>query len=112
MPRLFPTVFAQKAGEDSDEGEVARAMSRAWIRFASDLNPNGPESKHSMSLAKPLNWHHPHQSIVPFWPVYDSSAKRMLQIRARNMSIISDDFRAEAIRWMTHDNNWTYLTGR
>jgi len=78
--------------EDSDEGEVARTMSRVWIRFASDLNPNGPE--------------------IPSWTPYDTSTRQMLQIHAGNMTIIPDDFRVEAIRWMTDDKDWTFMTGR
>jgi len=85
-------VFAWNAWEDSDECKVARAVSRAWIRFASDLNPNGPE--------------------IPSWPVYDSSSKQMLQVHAQNMTVISDDFRVEAIKWLTHDEDWTYISGR
>jgi hypothetical protein len=113
--RLFATVFASKAEEDSDEGEVARAMSRAWIRFASDLNPNGPE-RTSMLLTWVIYW--PLKlvlclsSTVPSWPAYDSSTREMLQVHARNMTMIPDDFRAEAIKWMTHDKDWTYITGR
>ena len=92
-------------------------MSRAWIRFASDLNPNGPESTcstlfpdcHEGFNAK-LGLFPP--PTVPSWPVYDSSSKQMLQVHARNMTIILDDFRAEAIKWITHDEDWTYITGR
>ncbi|KAF9507966.1 hypothetical protein BS47DRAFT_264433 [Hydnum rufescens UP504] len=61
-------VFARLADRQDAHGEISRIMSRAWIHFAHDLDPNGPElpSWPAFSLAKerissdPVWKHHSH----------------------------------------------------
>ncbi|KAF8321226.1 hypothetical protein DL93DRAFT_2072999, partial [Clavulina sp. PMI_390] len=86
-----PAAFAKMAEEDSEEGGVSRAMSRAWIRFAANLDPNGPE--------------------VPDWPMYDANWRSTLQIRSGNMTIVKDDWRSEAIKFL-NSKEFALATGR
>lgn len=85
-------VFAQNANKKSGEGEVSRVMSRAWIRFAHDLNPNGPD--------------------VLNWPAYDATTKPVLQIRAGNMTIVPDNWRVDGIHFLGHDKAWLAATDK
>ena len=97
-------------------GEVSRVMSRTWITFAATGDPNGPGREcigpHLISTFAENHVQMPPSSIpVPSWPKY-GNGHDILQIRGSNMTIVRDDFREEAIRWIGRDEAWNLLTER
>lgn len=71
--------------------DLSDLMSRSWIAFAHDLDPNG----HGLEG-------------VPFWPKYDNSAPKNMVFRTEKhkggSTSESDDWRKEPIAWL--NNHW------
>lgn len=53
-------VFGVYVGMRGEKDEVSRVMSRAWIHFAHDLNPNGPDRESLIFFI------HPRMALVTF----------------------------------------------
>jgi hypothetical protein len=94
-------------------------MSRAWIHFAHDLDPNGPERESSLLgiMVPRIIFQMPstfpsYCCVVPSWPAFSLAKRESLQILYGNTTVIRDDYRKEAMDWMGRDYNWLAVTGR
>lgn len=75
-------------GPDRSYHRLAEQMSRAWISFVHDLEPNYDQSR------------------LPHWPAYSTSQPRNMVLRARGSHVETDDWRAPQLAlWAKIWNN-------
>ncbi|VUC23902.1 unnamed protein product [Clonostachys rosea] len=76
------------APEYSSHVKLARAIGRAYVRFAYNANPN-PTGRHGHS-----------QSLLPYWPRYSLSRPQNMVFDANGSFLESDTWRKEGITYL------------
>ncbi|ODN79381.1 hypothetical protein L202_03383 [Cryptococcus amylolentus CBS 6039] len=68
---------------------LSDAMMNYWINFANYGNPNGPNDTANSS------------SNAVYWPLHDSDNKKILRLKADNISVFRDDYREAGTDFIT-----------
>jgi len=92
----IPYVFGKYTKGEDEHGDVSRYLMTAWINFAHDLDPNG--------LGKTQD------SLL--WPRYTTDQRLVMNVRSRERRIIKDDYRANALDWISSDPEFNRATRR